>query len=44
MVDDRTEGHDLSAQHPEKVAELKNAYEAWAARCGVEQWPIRAEK
>jgi arylsulfatase len=44
MVEDRTEGHDLSAEHPEKVAELKGAYAAWAARCRVEQWPINAAK
>ena len=41
MADDRVETHDVSAAHPEKVAELKAAYEAWAKRCGVEPWPVR---
>jgi len=35
MEDDRTELHDLAAGHPAIVAELAEAYEAWAARCGV---------
>lgn len=38
---DRTELHDVSGEHPEKVAELKGLYEQWAARCGVEAWPVR---
>ena len=32
---DRTELHDLAAQHPERVADMARQYEAWAARCGV---------
>ncbi len=44
LVDDRTERHDQSAKHPEKVAELKAAYEAWAKRVGVEPWPVRAKR
>jgi arylsulfatase A-like enzyme len=35
---DRTELNDLSAQHPEIVAELSALYDAWAARCGVLPW------
>lgn len=35
MVADRTELDDLADQHPELVAELAAAYEAWADRCGV---------
>src|SRR5690606_5687457 len=35
MVRDRTELHELAAEHPGVVAELSAAYEAWAARCGV---------
>jgi arylsulfatase len=35
---DRTENHDLAARHPERVAVLSRAWEAWAARCGVEPW------
>ena len=38
---DRTEAHDLSAEHPDKVAELHAAYDAWVKRVGVEEWPIR---
>jgi arylsulfatase A-like enzyme len=40
MVNDRTELHDVSGQHPEIVAELHRAYDAWVKRCGVEEWPI----
>ena len=32
---DRTEMHDLSAEHPEKVEALAEAYFQWAERCGV---------
>ena len=32
---DRTETSDLAAEHPERVAELAAAYEAWAERVGV---------
>ena len=42
MVEDRTELHDLTAQHPDKVALLHAAYDTWAARIGVEAWPIKA--
>lgn len=35
MDTDRTELFDLAAQHPERVADMKQQYEAWAARCGV---------
>jgi arylsulfatase A-like enzyme len=32
---DRTELHDLAAQHPERVLEMAAQYDAWAQRCGV---------
>ena len=32
---DRTELHDLAAQHPERVADMARQYDAWAKRCGV---------
>ncbi|WP_299054162.1 arylsulfatase [uncultured Nocardioides sp.] len=32
---DRAEARDLAAEHPDLVAELSAAYEAWAERCGV---------
>jgi arylsulfatase A-like enzyme len=41
MSNDRTELNDISSQHPNKVAELKAAYQAWAKRCGVVDWPVR---
>jgi len=41
---DRTEMHDLAAQHPEKVQELKTLHENWAERCGVEPWPLKKPK
>ncbi|HEY9290982.1 MAG TPA: arylsulfatase [Microlunatus sp.] len=35
LVRDRTELTDVSAEHPELVAELITAYQEWAERCGV---------
>jgi arylsulfatase len=35
MQADRTELHDLAAQHPERVADMARQYAAWAGRCGV---------
>lgn len=35
MQADRTELTDVAAKHPERVAEMKRQYEAWAKRCGV---------
>ncbi|MQA81293.1 MAG: sulfatase-like hydrolase/transferase [Streptosporangiales bacterium] len=32
---DRTELHDLAAEHPGRVASMTTAYEGWAERCGV---------
>jgi arylsulfatase len=32
---DRTEMHDLAAQHPQRVREMSEQYAAWAERCGV---------
>ena len=40
IIDDRTELHDRSAEHPELVERLRDAYDAWAKRVGVEEWPI----
>ena len=34
---DRSELNDLAAKHPEKLAELKAKWEAWAARVGVRE-------
>ena len=41
IAEDRTELHDRSAEHPEKVAELKDLYARWAARVGVRPWPVK---
>ena len=41
VVKDRAELNDLAAGNPAKVEELKSLYEKWAARCGVEPWPVR---
>jgi arylsulfatase A-like enzyme len=35
LAQDRTETRDLAAQHPERIADMSERYEAWAARCGV---------
>jgi arylsulfatase len=37
---DRTELTDLAGKYPEKVEQLKAMYESWAARCGVQPWPV----
>ena len=44
LATDRTELHDLSQTMPERVLELKAAYDAWAARCGVAPWPIKVKR
>jgi arylsulfatase len=41
MEKDRTELHDLAGKMPGKVAELKAMYEKWAARCGIQPWPVK---
>ena len=35
METDRTEMHDLAAQHPDRVRDMAGQYQAWANRCGV---------
>lgn len=35
MITDRTELHDVVAEHPDIVDELSHAYQVWADRCGV---------
>ncbi len=35
LAQDRTETRDLAAQHPQRIADMSERYEAWAARCGV---------
>ena len=38
---DRTELNDLSQKYTRTVEELKAMYESWAARCGVQPWPVK---
>jgi arylsulfatase A-like enzyme len=35
MENDRTELHNLAAEHPDQVKELAGLYDRWAQRCGV---------
>jgi arylsulfatase A-like enzyme len=35
LATDRTELHDLSVQHPDRVAGMSAAWQKWADRCGV---------
>jgi arylsulfatase A-like enzyme len=37
---DRTETNDLASSNPDKVNELKAAYEQFAQRAGVQPWPV----
>jgi arylsulfatase A-like enzyme len=38
MERDRTELHDLTAEHPEKATELSRIWDVWAQRVGVVPW------
>jgi len=38
---DRTELNDLAQKYPQRVEQLKAMYESWAARCGVQPWPVK---
>jgi len=38
LASDRTEQHNLAAEHPEVVDELAADYDQWAERCGVVPW------
>ena len=40
---DRTELTNLAEKNPEKVEQLKALYESWAARCGVQPWPVNKQ-
>jgi hypothetical protein len=39
MEADRTEQHDLVEQHPDLAAKLEAAWNAWAGRTFVDEWP-----
>ncbi|MBN2138166.1 MAG: sulfatase-like hydrolase/transferase [Sedimentisphaerales bacterium] len=38
---DRTELNNLADANPQKVAELKQTWQAWADRAGVRPWPVK---
>jgi len=40
MEADRTELNDLAAVQPERVKSMTAQWNAWAARCGVQSWPM----
>jgi arylsulfatase A-like enzyme len=40
MEADRTELHDLAASQPERTKAMAEMWDAWAKRCGVQQWPM----
>ena len=40
MADDRTELNDLSESEPERVTEMSEVYEEWAAHTGALPWPV----
>ncbi len=41
---DRTETHDLADQHPDRVKAMAATWDAWAARVGVEPYPVKKAK
>ncbi len=41
MQTDRTEQVDLADQHPDKLRELVDRWQAWADRVGVQKWPFK---
>lgn len=40
MEADRTELHDLAAAQPARAKAMGDMWNAWAARCGVQPWPM----
>ncbi|MHC4679081.1 MAG: sulfatase-like hydrolase/transferase [Planctomycetota bacterium] len=38
---DRTELDNLAEKYPARVQQLNTLYESWAARCGVQPWPVK---
>jgi arylsulfatase len=41
---DRSEMHDLAGQFPDRVAGMKEQWEAWSRRVGVQPWPVTRTK
>jgi arylsulfatase len=44
MVRDRTELKDLSGVNQAQVDAMAARYRAWAARCGVRDWPVEPRR
>ena len=44
MESDRTETHDLSGSHPDRVLSMAKTWEDWATRVGVKPWPIATKQ
>lgn len=44
VSNDRTEMHDLAADHPDRAQDMAGQWEAWASRVGVQPWPLREVK
>ncbi len=40
MEADRTELHNLAAEHPDRVREMATMYADWAKKCDVMPWPL----
>ena len=39
IANDRAEMHDLAKEHPERVSDMADRWEAWADRARVRPWP-----
>ena len=44
LAEDRTELKDVATEHPERVNDLKAAYQEWAKRCQVIPWDQAPKK
>lgn len=44
LADDRTEMNDVASEHPHRVRDLKDRWNAWARESGVLPWPVRKSR
>lgn len=44
LARDRTELNDVASQHPQRVRDLQDRWNAWARESGVLPWPIKKKK
>jgi arylsulfatase A-like enzyme len=44
LAADRSELHDLASVEPERVQAMSAKWDAWAARCHVESWPLKKSR